>query len=209
MQPIRYDPDGVPVFTNLQIDDYGLPDEWGYDTFRIVETQSTGYFGMDYKFISEYERKEIHHYSSRQRFENTLQQLLGLRGNVPTHILKIVAESVDTSKPDIWEQVRKVLKENRLSLYYNRIPVIIYHLCKKSPVVWSSKNMYDEILNDYKSFCYTYNSKKENLGRKYFPNMRFISLKFIEKHGGKFNYEIPYARTLRKRKDLEKVWNIF
>src|SRR5688572_24916786 len=140
MQPIKYDPDGVPVFTNLQIDDYGLPDEWGYDYYRIIETQSTGYFGMDHKFISGYEITAIHPYCSKQRFENTLQQLLGLRGNVPEHILDLIRDQVDKSKTNVWEQVRIVLKRHNLSLYYNRIPVIVYQIYKESPVVWSSKN---------------------------------------------------------------------
>jgi hypothetical protein len=43
--------------------------------------------------------------------------------------------------------------------------------------------------------------------RKYFPNLRFVALKLIEKYGGKFNLKIPFIRTRRKFKILEKIIN--
>ena len=42
---------------------------------------------------------------------------------------------------------------------------------------------------------------------KYFPNMRFIALKFLELYGADIQFHIPFIRTKRKLKPLEKIWN--
>jgi hypothetical protein len=37
MLPIRIDPDGTPIFSDIDVDDYGLPSSWGYTRYYVVE----------------------------------------------------------------------------------------------------------------------------------------------------------------------------
>jgi Poxvirus Late Transcription Factor VLTF3 like len=113
------------------------------------------------------------------------------------------------SSSDMWNEVRKILKHFKWRIYYNRIPFIVHQLTRKNSVSWTkSYDQYQEIITDFKRICYVFDQKREELKRKYFPNMRFIALKLLEKHGVKLEYNIPFTRTSRKRKDLEYIWNI-
>jgi hypothetical protein len=42
--------------------------------------------------------------------------------------------------------------------------------------------------------------------RRYFPNIRFIVFKILERHGITPNYPVPLVRTSRKMKSLEALW---
>lgn len=52
MKPIRIDEDGIPIFTNVQVDDYGFPEHWGFDRYHIIESRE-GNFVTDYKMEQE------------------------------------------------------------------------------------------------------------------------------------------------------------
>jgi len=206
--PYRVEENGTQVFTNLQIDLYGLPDYYGINNYIIVENSSTGYYVPDYKMEQDYYRRPIHRYSRKQRFENTVQELLGLKGSVPSYVIEIIKIYVDPEK-DLWNGVRKILKHFKLRIYYNRIPFIIYKCFGKKSVVWPDKDFYKDVMDAYKRISYLFEQGKHNLNRKYFPNMRFIALKLMGALGGEFQYPIPLTRTQRKRKDLEFIWNTF
>lgn len=62
-----------------------------------------------------------------------------------------------------------------------------------------------EVVNDFKAVHETFR-RLEPQGRKYFPNLRFICLKMLERHNTKFEYRIPLIRTPRKLKPLEDLW---
>lgn len=207
MIPIRYEGE-TAIFTNHQVDDYGLPDEWGFEDYLVIEDRSTMNFATDFKLEQSYYKRPVHRYSRLERFETTLQQLMGEKGKVPDHVMTIVSWYVKES-PDMWNAVRKVLKHFKWRLYYNRIPYIVHQLTQKPSVNWSrTYDQYQAIIADFQKLCYLFDQKKELLQRKYFPNMRFIALKLLEKHGVTFEYPIPLTRTSRKLKDLEYIWGL-
>jgi hypothetical protein len=207
MQPIRYDPDNVPVFSSDQIDDYGFPEYWGFEVYRIVENRDTMNLTTDYKMESSYYRRPIHRYCQKSRFLNVLYQLLGDRGKVPEHIVTVIKSYI---KPgELWNQVRKILKHYKFSLYYNRIPYIIQQITQQNSVPKIHVDQYRSLIEDFDRFQYWFQHHKQFLNRTYFPNMRFIALKLIEKHGIHLNYTIPLARTQRKLKQLEHLWSLF
>jgi len=209
MQPFRIDEDGFPCFTQNQIDDYGFPEHWGFDCYRIIENRETQSFVTDFKLEQSYYKRPIHRYNRRQRFETTLQQLLGEKGKVPDHIIAIIKHYIVKEK-DIWDQVRAILKHYRLRIYYNRIPFIIEKCLATPSVQWSkSSEQYRAMMQDFDKICFLFDQHKHLLQRKYFPNMRFIALKLMALHGITLQYNIPLTRTVRKRKDLEQIWNIF
>jgi hypothetical protein len=207
MIPFRFDDDNVPCFTNHQIDDYGFPENWGYEVYRIIENRDTNYMTTDYKMESSYYKRPVHRYSRRQRFVNVLHQLLGDKGKVPEWVVSIVKTYL---KPgDIWNHTRSILKHYKLRIYYNRIPYIVHQITKTNSSKPVHVNQYENVMADFDRFCYLYDQHKNIFKRTYFPNMRFMALKLIEKHGIELNYPIPFTRTNRKRKDLEFIWQWF
>jgi len=56
MKPVRIDTDGVPLFSSNDIEDYGLPEHWGYEQYRVIESlasrsgQSTVTMGIELKW---------------------------------------------------------------------------------------------------------------------------------------------------------------
>ena len=209
MQPFRIDQDGFPCFTQGQIDDYGFPEHWGFDHYRIIENRDTQTYQMDFKLEQSYYKRPIHRYNRRQRFETTLQHLLGEKGKVPDHIITIIKHHLVPHK-DVWNQIRAMLKHFRLRIYYNRIPYIIEKCLATKSVSWSKSNeQYRAMMHDFDKICFLFDQHKHLFHRKYFPNMRFIALKLMQLHGVQLHYHIPLTRTIRKRKDLEQIWNIF
>ncbi len=89
MKPIKIDPDGVPIFSSSQIDDYGLPEHWGYDVYRVSESLEANMVS-DYKMEHEMYFRKIHRYSRLARFKVCLFNILGERGNIPSYIISMV-----------------------------------------------------------------------------------------------------------------------
>jgi hypothetical protein len=94
VQPIRIDPDFVPVYTSSQIKLFGLPDYWGMTCYRVVELrEDAAPFVTDFKMEQERGRmRPIHRYSRVERFESVLYQLIGCRGKVPKSIVNLIRE---------------------------------------------------------------------------------------------------------------------
>jgi hypothetical protein len=207
MIPVRYDPDGAAVFTCTQVDDYGFPEHWGFDVYRIVENRDTIRMTTDYKMETEYYKRPIHRYCRKQRFQSVFYQLLGDKGKVPDWIVGIVRTYL---KPgDVWNHTRSILKHYKLRLYYNRIPFIIQQITKTNSTKPVHVEKYKQVMDAFDRFCCLYDQHKHMFDRKYFPNMRYMALKFIEHYGIELNYTIPLTRTMRKRKDLEIIWEWF
>ncbi len=209
MIPVQIGVDGVPEFTNHQVDDYGLPDEWGFEMFRIVESRDTMDFATDYKLEQSYSQRKVHRYDRKARFTTTIRQLMGERGKVPIGVLGVIKGYFKIHEP-WWEQVRRILKHYKFRLYYNRIPLIIRYCTGQDIIDWKkcNRDFFTGIMEQFNDICYQFDLQKEEIGRKYFPCMRFIALKLLETNSIPLNYEIPRARTARKKKDLEELWNI-
>ena len=207
MLPIRYDPDGAAIFTSNQIDDYGFPEYWGFEVYRVVENRDTTTFTTDYKLEQSYYKRPIHRYCRKTRFLTVLHHLLGDKGKVPEHIVTIIKTYIQPG--DVWNQVRRMLKHFKLSIYYNRIPYIIQQITQQNSSKQVSADQYRDIISDFDRFCSWFEQRKHEFERSYFPNMRFIALKLVQLHGVELNYDIPLVRTQRKLKQLEFIWNLF
>lgn len=206
MQPIRIEEDGTPVFSSLQIENYGLPDYYGYHVYLVIEDRSSQIFTTDFKIESEYDIRKIHRYDRFERFRNTLLQLMGERGKVPNDILEYIHNNL-INYQDLWNQIRELLKKMGKRIYYNRIPCIIRY-CTKQRICLFTYEQYDDLLQDFIKFSWNFDQQRETLGRKYFPNIRYVALKLLQLHGIELNYNVPFTRTKRIGQELDLIWNI-
>lgn len=206
MKPNRTDPDGVPVFTTRDIDDYGFPEHHGFTVYRVIESRDLQLV-TDFKTEQQYDLRPIHRYSRIARFKSTLYQLLGERGSVPPTVLAMVKAYLVPNDPDPWNSTRWILKHFKQSLYYNRIPFILNNLLGTNSHPKTTAKQLDTIIKEYMVFASKFENMKHDCGLRYFPNMRFIVFKLLQKHSLFPNYPIPIIRTERKRKSLEKLWD--
>lgn len=206
MKPIRHDPDGVPVFSSRDVDDYGLPEHYGYEIYRVVESRDLN-IGSDYKLEHERDWYAIHRYDREARFKVTLLNLLGERAKIPDNVLTIVKTFLNPDSTDLWNDTRKILKHYKFRKHYDQIPAIIYKLYNKRlfPQQTAEKILF--ITRDFKALVARYDQTKHLYNRKYFPNMRFIALKLLELHSVFPLYHVPFVRTMRKNKLLTSLWN--
>lgn len=203
MKPFKTDPDGVPLFTNLQIDDYGMPELWGYTAYRVVESRE-GVFVSDYKMEQERYIQKTHRYSREARFKVCLLNLLGERGRIPDMILSMVKSALNPASADKWNDTRRILKHYRQRKYYDNIPSILRMLKYDRLFNPITSEQFEALINDYRCLSTRFESIKT--GRRYFPNIRFVVFKLLELHNINPNYPIPFARTSRKLKSLHQVW---
>lgn len=206
MKPTKYDPDGVPIFTSLQIDDYGLPEHWGYETYRVIESREAN-FVTDYKMEQERYFQKIHRYSRLARFKVCLFNILGERGNIPKHVLSMVRSYLKPDSMDKWNDTRKLLKHFKQRRYYDQIPAILKSLSYGRSFSALTGEQFENIINDFICLSSKFDQVKHEYSRRYFPNIRFIVLKLLDMHGIKPNYPVPLVRTSRKMKSLQSLWD--
>lgn len=204
--PVRVDVGGTHVYTSAQIDTYGFPYLWGvYDYYVITDPNDYVIYKTDWKF--EQSRRDnlrpIHRYSRVKRFESTLFQLIGERGDISKEVISDIKNIGFNSDPRyVWDSIRSILKQKGLRKYYNRIPTIIqrlglpYRIHVKDPL---------EVVNDFKAVHCAFDQQTLP-DRKYFPNLRFICLKMLERHSATFGFRVPLIRTPRKLKPLQDLW---
>lgn len=205
MNPIKFDPDGVPVFASRDVDDYGLPEHYGYEVYRVVESRDLN-IGSDFKFEQERQWREIHRYDREARFRVTLLNLLGERGKIPDHVLALVKQYLKKDSSNLWNDTRKILKHYKLRKYYDQIPLILSKLEYKRLFPQISADRIFTITQDFNALVSRYEQIKHLYNRKYFPNIRFIALKILELHGILPEYFVPQVRTSRKNKLLSQLW---
>lgn len=207
MKPFKIDPDGVPVFSNLQIDDYGLPELWGYEQYRVSESLES-VFVTDYKMEQEYFFRKIHRYSRLARFKVCLFNLLGERGQIPPHVLSMVKSYLKPDSLDKWNDTRKLLKHFKQRKYYDQIPTILKHLSYGRCFKALTSEQFENLFMDFKFLSEKFDRMKSDYQRKYFPSIRYIVLKLLDLHKVVPNYPIPLVRTSRKMKSLESLWEV-
>jgi hypothetical protein len=203
MNPIRYDPDGCPLFSNLDIDNYGLPELYGYEFYRVVESRDP-VFVTDWKMEQERDFRQIHRYSRLARFKSTLYTILGERGNIPDHILTICRTYMKT---DSWDECRKILKHFNQRKYYDSIPLILKTLGMKRLYNQLTDSQLTAIIQDFMKLSNLFETHKHTFKRRYFPNIRFIIFKLLELHNHTPNYQVKFIRTDRKQKSLNALWD--
>lgn len=105
-----------------------------------------------------------------------------------------------------WESIRRILKKEKVTKQYNQIPLILRKLGYGNCIEFQDfHKSYIAILKEFNTLHYNFDLKTEK--RKYFPNLRFVALTLIEKHGGVFKIKIPFIRTKRKLGPLRKLIN--
>lgn len=201
---------GVPVFSLRDVNLYGMPNLYGIEEYLVLDdpTESCP-FVTDYHM--EQERRgalrPIHRYSQDKRFELLIKKFLG--GNCSRieneDLFLTVAMECDYDKELVWNSVRKVLKENGWSKYYDNIPSILEKIGYEYKIVCPGNFALDIIVNDFKKLSHGFDRKKIG-ARKYMINYRFIALKLMERHGVVFEYYIPKLQTGRKFEEFEKLW---
>lgn len=204
MKPIRYDKD-VPVFTTRDIDDYGFPELHGYTNYIVVESRELNLV-TDFKMEQECDFRPIHRYSRLARFKKTLLNILGERGNVPSQIMTLVKTYLNPLSTDKWNDVRRILKHYGQRKYYDNIPFIVRNLSLGRCFVQLNADHIANIVRDFQHLSTRYEQIKHTFKRRYFPNIRFVTLKLLELHSVKPIYKVPLLRTSRKRKVLLNLW---
>ena len=201
-EPLRVE-EGVPVYSDAQIEVFGLPDNWGIWEYKVVEKIGEQKYVLDYDQEQYYSFRPIHRYSRLARFKNTLLEILGAKQNVPKWLLNGLKDSYDTDPDLIWDSIRKNLKDLKETRYINCIPSIIKHhgvFVMDQPQQSYIKDMELEFMAMDDKWKYL------ERGRKYFPNLRYVALKMLEARGYVFPFRVPGIRTKRKRGGIEEVW---
>ena len=206
MNPFKTDPDGVPVFSTNDIDDYGVPELYGFETYRVVDSRDKD-FVSDFDMEHQYDLRPIHRYDRIARFKTTLLCIIGERGRVPDHVIAMVKTYIKPDCDDPWNSCRRILKHYKQRLYYDRIPFILVALGYGKGFEISNGWQIEEIINKFKLLSDKFDRTKHLYKRRYFPNMRFIVLKLLESEGVSSQYDVPVTRTRRKNVSLTKLWN--
>jgi hypothetical protein len=133
---------------------------------------------------------------------------MGCSGHVPAEVLKMMDATILSQLPSeqVWDAVRAVLKAHNWRMYYNRIPVILAGL-GLSQFKFGDTGKFQDILHDFESMDQIFDSLKHELNRTYFPNLRFVAIKLMRRHGLSTSIPIPLARTSRKMQALEDTYN--
>lgn len=205
MKPVRIDHDGVPLFCSHDIEDYGLPEHWGFEQYRVIESREQK-FVSDYKMEQERVFTKKHRYSRLARFKVTLLNLLGERGNLPKHVYTMVGSFLNPESKDKWNDARKLLKHYKQRKYYDNIPMILKGLGKERCFDPINFAQLESIVRMFLFVSEKFERTKIKYGRRYFPNIRFVVFKILERHGIVPNYPVPMVRTSRKMKSLEALW---
>jgi len=204
---MKIDPDGVPVFSNIQISDYGMPELWGYNVYRVSESLEAD-FVTDYKMEQSLYFKKIHRYSRVARFKVCLFNILGDRGIIPQHVKTMVKLYLKPDSMDKWNDTRKILKHFKQQKHYDQIPSILRCLSYGRCFPSLTCLQFEGLICDFQHLSEKFDRTKTDYKRRYFPNIRFIVLKLLEMHGIRPNYPIPLVRTSRKMKSLQELWDL-
>jgi len=208
-RPHHFDSQGVAVFTSEQIH-WADPKTFGFkEDYYVVEEEETSHpWALNYSDEILLPRKRpVHRYSRFERFKSILGQLMGCSGNVPKEVLQafqgLGLERLP--KDQLWDTVRANLKAHRWRMYYNRIPAILSGL-GLNEFKFANDCKFRDILHDFELMDNIFKHLKKHLGRTYFPNLRFVAIKLMQRHGLEPCIPIPLARTQRKLQALEDVY---
>lgn len=215
-RPHHYNEDGRAVFTTQQLA-WAYPEDFGFtEPYEVVDGEPT--YATEWKDEILLTKKRCHRYSRIKRFKFILTQLMGSTGFVKQKNrddeLKVMAPFLKyrrvlekVPKPFLWDTIRMILKKNNHRIFYNRIPTIIRRLGLvklKSHGTVSTK--LDSIMYDFQLLHYVFDKVKLKIKRSYFPNLRYVALRLMKKHGLDLIVEIPQLRTLRKQEELDGIY---
>jgi hypothetical protein len=205
--PHHFASDGKAVFTSIQLE-WGLPEHFGWT--EGYEVQDLGPdFALNWADEGQARRRAVHHYSRIDRFKFTLGQLLGCTGEVPPEVFDLMPAALKyVGKDELWVTVRQILKKAGLRIYYNRIPAILAGLGMIRFTGTGDK--YQAIMADFVKMHNVFSAIKTKVKRVYFPNLRYVAVRLMAKHGVVLPYTIPAtltpAKTVALAKDFDEIW---
>lgn len=197
----------IAVFTSMQIANWGLPEEWGFrEEYQVVESPAR--YGLSYAEecrATATPRRPVHRYSRYERFRTTLQHLMGIHGHVPDPIVEACEDAED------WESIRTILKARGWTLYYSRIPIIMAAIELAGHPSYTDQTSgyartYERILAQFRDMDAAWPTVRAELGRAYFPNLRYCALRLMASNGVTHLADVPLLRTVTK---VESVGHIF
>ena len=148
--------------------------------------------------------RPVHRYSRFERFKKVLYQICCLRGNVEEEVLREI-RLIPFDARTVWEDIRAWLKKSRVRKY-DLIPLIIFECWGLRVLESDEMFIIDEILDDFKRMNFNF---ERGEGRVYFPNIRFVVLRYLEIKGVEFKYLVPMIRTRKKFEILDGLFNKF
>lgn len=205
--------DGVSFFYLRDVEIYGCPSVFGYTKFYVIDADPV-YQHVTYDENPGFTWKPLrlpHLYDRTLRFRVIVCQLLGYKFSIAKSVLKTekwLKTSLEISdiNGNYWFECRRVLKNNNFTKYYNCIPSIVREYCYFKEKVVYTENDFNLIMM---TFVYLQDAfKKNNCGRKYFPNLRFVALKVMEFHKIPLQFPIPLLITKTKIKSLTDIFNV-
>ena len=199
--PIRID-NGVAVYSLVDVLLYGEPCSWGEVGYEVVDNEQSYRLEWQDEINLARDGRTIHRYDRVQRFKCIVNQFIGhSRVMLPAFYFDIHGDH--TSPTEIWGTVRKMLKEEGLHKFYNRIPCLLERANYPFKIRWTQYQI-DQVNRD---FCKIHEYYKEINTTGYFPNLRFCALKLMERHGVVFEYFIPCIIVKKIQTRLELFWD--
>lgn len=199
LSPVRWE-DGIPFFFTSDIDEWGVPELYGYQTYMAINNNEVQ---MVADYAMEWDRKlrPVHRYCRATRFAAVLSRLTMCRGIVDRDVIALAATGA--KRPYTWNSIHNFLKCNQLAHLYNQIPTIMQAL--KSPaIIFEMTNLvFLDMVNDFKKISMNFEFVESK--RKYFPSIRFIAFKLLEARGAQF-VGVPFMRTKKNHAALEEIW---
>lgn len=202
--PVRLDiqANGFPIaiFTTQQIETWGFPEEWGFrDAYQVVERQRIGLTHEQEARLARIAARPVHRYSRTERFRTILLHLMGMYGQVPPSVVEACEDA------EGWEDIRCILKSGGWSLYYTRIPIIMRAI-GLTPPTRGNGDCFAKILAQFADLDAAWPSVRAELGRTYFPNLRYCAMRLMNMNGITHLDGVPMLRTAKK---CESVGAIF
>lgn len=221
MTPEKFTNQGIAVFSTYQIEKFGYPEENGFKgRYEVHDTEETLHpWVCDYKdeVNLKINPKTIHRYSRYIRFRTLVAQLIGQRGFsskratdfIEGDLHDLLPTNIDYTPPClVWEALRKMLKRSKQRLFYNRIPALAHHLkLIDLKTMKCSASQIQTVLSDFMVMDRVWGEVSEIVGRKYFPNLKYVALKLFEKHGVELPLDIPKLRTGFKYGEVEPIYD--
>lgn len=195
----------IAIFTTDQISDYGFPDEDLYPKYYVIESPPEMVMGYVHAQHSQF--RKIHRYDRDARFRTQVRNLLGdSKSNIDPDFLGII-KSYMTMQQGVnpYEGCRNIIRHFKKPSYYALIPTILIKL-GYSPMLTLPGDLdlvIRKVFVHYKAFETEF--FRDPGERKYFPNMKYLALKLLEKYGV-VNTMIPKLRTTRKLKSMDKIF---
>lgn len=205
-RPHHIDPDdGLPVFTSDQLE-WCEPELYGFHDYHVQVTDEHP-FALDYKDEQYYRGnyQPIHRYSREYRIRWVYYHLIGCMGKVPDDVLdQLKKELIQEERDVIWsrkayEWVRTRLRKWKRSDLYLSISYIVGRL---GGVRWRvTHECTVKVLEDAVKLHRLFNTLQHagKLRRQRFPNLTFVLLYLLDRHGTIPPYRIPWARSYLRR----------